>query len=110
MKVKFGKRLEVLEEGRLVKKVVNKLREDQKFSWWEQYKVLRRKYELDSECGSVRSWKEKNKMRNEKDWAEEVSSKSTLKRWVERYLRSAGSESCEVAAQTEDWLSWVAGG
>ena len=44
----------------------------------------------------MRSWKEKIKVRNEKDWEEEISSKSTLK-WfklakngagVERYLRS----------------------
>ena len=43
----------------------------------------------------VHSWKEKIKMRNEKDWEEEVSSKSTLKWYklakngagVERYLR-----------------------
>ena len=41
------------------------------------YKVLRR-YELDSGYGSVHSWKEKIKMRNEKDWVEDVSSTSTL--------------------------------
>ena len=29
----FGKRLDVLEEARLVKNVVNKLREDAGFSW-----------------------------------------------------------------------------
>ena len=62
-----GKRLEVLEESRLVKKVVNKLREDGGLSWWEEYEVLRRKYELDSEYESVFSRKEKIKMRNEKD-------------------------------------------
>ena len=45
----FGKRLEVLEEGigledgRLVKNVVNKLKYDGGFSWWEKYEVLRRK-------------------------------------------------------------------
>ena len=30
---------------------------------------------------SVCSWKEKIKMKNEKDWVEEVSSKSTLKQY-----------------------------
>ena len=45
--------------------MVNKLREDGGFSWWEE--VLSRKYELSSEYGSVRSWKENIKMRNEKD-------------------------------------------
>ena len=57
---------------------------------------MRRKYELSSEYGSVHSWKEKIKMRNEKDWEEEVSSKSTLKWYkmanngarVESYLKS----------------------
>ena len=37
-----------------------------------RYEVFRRKYELDSEYGSVLSWKEKIKMRNMKDWVEEV--------------------------------------
>ena len=32
--------------------MVNKLREDGGFSWWEEYEVLRRKYELGSEAGS----------------------------------------------------------
>ena len=31
------------------------------------------------EYGSVRSWKEKIEMRNEKDWEEEVRNRSTLK-------------------------------
>ena len=31
--------------------------------WWEDYEVLRRKYELGSENGSVHSWKEKIKKR-----------------------------------------------
>ena len=50
MKVMFGKRLEMLEEARFcLKKVVTKLREDGGFGWWEEYEVLRRKYELGSE-------------------------------------------------------------
>ena len=39
--------------------MVNKLREDGEFGWWEEYEVLRRKCELGSEYGSVLSWKEK---------------------------------------------------
>ena len=62
----FCKRLKVLEEGRLVKKV-NKLREDGGFGWWEEYEVLKRKYELGSEYSLVSSWKEKTKIRTEKD-------------------------------------------
>ena len=56
----------------------------------------------------MRSWKKKIKVRNDNDWVEEVSSKSTFKRyklarngvWVMKYLRSAGSRSCEVDVQT----------
>ncbi len=36
----FSKKLEVLEEGRLVKVVMSKLREDGGISWWEEYEVL----------------------------------------------------------------------
>ena len=53
--------------------------------------VLRGKYELASEYGSVRCWKEKIKMRNEKDCEEEVSSKSTLK-WYTLAKNGAGVE------------------
>ena len=84
----FGKRLEVLEEGRLV--VVNKLSEDGGFGWWEEYEVFRRKYELGGEYRSVRSWKEKIKMRNEEDWVE-VSSNSSLK-WYKLAKNGAGVE------------------
>ena len=47
--------------------MVNKQREDGGFSWWEEYEALWREYELCGKYGSVRSWKEKIKMRNEKD-------------------------------------------
>ena len=50
MKVIFDKRLEVREANRLV---VNKLREDGGIGWWEQYEVLRRKYELGNEWVSA---------------------------------------------------------
>ena len=72
MKVMLAKKLEVLEEGKLVKEVVNKLREGGGFGWWEEYEVLRKKYELGSEYRPVHSRKEKIKVRNEKDWVEEV--------------------------------------
>ena len=51
MKVLFGKKL-VRWKSRLVKMVVEKLRKDRE-GWWEEYKVLRRKFELDNEGGSV---------------------------------------------------------
>ena len=40
---------------------------------------------------SVRSWKEKIKMRNEKGWEEEVSSKGTFK-WYKLTKNGAGVE------------------
>ena len=40
---------------------------------------LRRKFELDNEDGLVGKLKNKIKARNEKDWEEEVDTKSTLK-------------------------------
>ena len=69
-----------MEEVRLVKNVVNILREDGGFIWWEKYEVLRRKYELGSKYDQyVARWK-KIKMRNVKglggsklqEWSEAV--------------------------------------
>ena len=97
--------------------MVNKLREGGRFGWWEEYDVLRRKYELIVSTG-LSSWKEKIKMRNKKDWEEEVSSKGTLKQYklakngagVEVFKVCAGSRSCEASVQTEDCHSLVVGG
>ena len=95
MKVLFGKRLEGMEESRLVKMMVEKLREDREIGWWEEYEVWR-KIELDNEGGLVGKLKNKIMTRNGKDWEEEVDTKSTLKWYrlakddtgVERYMRS----------------------
>ena len=46
---------------------------------WKEYEVLRRKFELDNEVGSVGRSKNKIEARNEKDWEKEVYTKSTLK-------------------------------
>ena len=53
MKLLLGKRMEGMEEIRLVKMVVEKLREDRVIGWWEEYVVLRRRFELDNEGGLV---------------------------------------------------------
>ena len=79
-----------------MKMVVEKLREDGGTGWWEEYEVLRKKFELDNEDGLVGKLMNKIKARNEKDWEEEVYKKSTLKWYrlakddtgVERYVRS----------------------
>ena len=55
--------------------MVSTLRKDGGFGWLKNYEVLRRKYELRSEHGSVQNWKEKIKMRNEKDWEEEEAAR-----------------------------------
>ena len=39
MKVLFGKRLKGMEESRLVKVVVEKLREVGRIGWWEEYEM-----------------------------------------------------------------------
>ena len=72
------KRLEGMEESRLVKMMVEKLREDREIGQWEEYKVLRRNFELDNKGGLVGKSKNKMKARNEKD-REEIYTKSTLK-------------------------------
>ena len=63
MKMLFGKRVKSMEESRLVKMVVKKLREDGEIGWWEEYEILR-KFELDNESGSVGRLKTKIKARN----------------------------------------------
>ena len=54
MKVMFSKGF--LEEGRLVKVVLNKLGKDGRIGWWEEYEVFRKKYELYNQHGSVCTW------------------------------------------------------
>ena len=51
MKVLFGNRLVGMEESRLVKMVMEKLREDRGIGWWKECEVLRRTFELDNEGG-----------------------------------------------------------
>ena len=53
--------------------VIQKLKEDGRIRLWEEYEVLRRKFELDMRL------KNKIKARNEKDWEEEVYRKRELK-------------------------------
>ena len=53
MKMMFGERLEMLEDGRLVIVVENKLRKDGGISWCVKYEVLKRNYTLGNECWSI---------------------------------------------------------
>ena len=61
MKVMLDKRLEVLKSAAWLKKMVSKLKGDGGLGWWEEYEVLRRKYELSSMYGSVHSLKKRLK-------------------------------------------------
>ena len=51
MKVLFGNRLVGMEESRLVKMVMEKLREDRGIGWCKECEALRRKFELDNKGG-----------------------------------------------------------
>ena len=53
IKVLSNKRLERIDENRLVKIVVEKVRENRGIWWWEEYEVLRRKFELDNKVQLV---------------------------------------------------------
>ena len=57
---------------------MEKIREDGGIGWWEEYEVLRIKFELDNEVGSMGRLKNKIKAKNDKDW-EEIYMKSTFK-------------------------------
>ena len=73
--------MEWMEESGLVKMTVEKLRENWGIGWLKEYEVLSRKFELDNEVGLVARLKNKIKARNEKNWDEEVYTKSILKRY-----------------------------
>ena len=66
--------------------VMEKVREDGEIGLCEKYDVLRRKFELDN----------KFKARNEKDWEEEIYTKSTLK-WYNLANDCTGMERCEIS-------------
>ena len=101
-----------MEESRLVKVEVEKLIGHGGIEWWEEYEVLRRKFELDNEGWSV--GKLKNMINSPNP---EVYMKSTLKWYrlakddtrVERFVRSVQGQKSE-AVQAEDWFNWVVEG
>ena len=74
----YGKRLEGLEDNRLVKIVVEKLKDAGNLGWWGQHGALQRKYVITEEDQARREWKAKVEEGNDQDWWEEVESKSSL--------------------------------
>ena len=77
-KLMYGKRLEGLEDNRLVKIVAEKLKDAGNVGWWGEYGALQRKYVITEEDQARREWKAKVEEGNDRDWWEEVESKSSL--------------------------------
>ena len=77
-KLLYGKRLEGLEDSRLVKAVAEKLKEAGNVGWGEEYGVLLRTYGLTEESETREQWKAKVEEGNDEGWWEEVESRSSL--------------------------------
>ena len=57
-KVLYGRRLDRLDDSRLVKAIARKMEECGKVNWWGEYDHLLRKYRLEgNERGSAQEWK-----------------------------------------------------
>ena len=73
-KMLYGRRFWELGEERLVKPIVEKLKESGSIGWREEYEVLLRKYGLEEdeeeESGSVAAWKKKIEKQNWESWQE----------------------------------------
>ena len=88
-KMLHGRRVERLEDSRLVKMIIKKVRDS---SWQGEYDVLLRKYGLVGRgTGSAKEWKEKVHDKNCRDWMEEIEGKSSLK-WDQIVKEEAGLE------------------
>ena len=83
----YGQRFWELGEERLVKLIVEKLKESGGVGWREEYEMLLRKYGLEEaeeeESGSAAAWKRKIEKQNWEHWQEEVDRKSRLK-WYKK--------------------------
>ena len=76
----LGRRLERLNDSRLVKLIFRKMEECGRINWWGEYDQLLRQFGLDdNERGSVQEWRERVHERNCRDWMDEVEGKSSLK-------------------------------
>ena len=94
-KMLYGRRFWELGEERLVKLIVEKLKESGGVGWREEYEMLLRKYGLEEaeeeESGSAAAWKRKIEKQNWEDWQEEVDRKSSLK-WYKKVKEEYGPE------------------
>ena len=76
----LGRRLERLNDSRLVKLISRKMEESGRISWWGEYDQLLRQFGLDdNERGSAQEWRERAHERNCRDWMDEVEGKSSLR-------------------------------
>ena len=66
-KLMYGKRLEGLEDNRLVKIVAEKLKDAGNVGWWGEYGALQRKYAITEEDQTRREWKAKVEEGNDQD-------------------------------------------
>ena len=94
-KMLYGRRFWELGEERLVKLILEKLKESGSIGWREEYEVLLRKYGLEEdeeeESGSAAAWKKKIEKQNWESWQEEVDKKSSLK-WYKKVKEENGPE------------------
>ena len=91
-KMLYGRRVERLDDRRLVKMIMKKMRDYGSASWQGEYDVLLRKYGLEGrETGSAKEWKGRFHDKNCRDWMEEIEGKSSLK-WYQLVKEEAGLE------------------
>ena len=91
-KVLYGRRLQRLDDNRLVKQITAEMKECGGVSWESECALLLRKYELeDYRMEPVQEWKERVHSINSRDWVEEVEGKSSL-RWYRKVKEVAGLE------------------
>ena len=91
-KVLYGRRVERLDDSRLVKMILEKMQDCGNFSWQGEYDLLLKKYGLEGgETGSAKEWKERVNEKNCRDWMEEIEGNSSLK-WYQMVKEEAGLE------------------
>ncbi len=79
-KLLYGKRIDNLEDDRLVKIVAEKLKNMGGVGWWEECEVLQRRYGLsEGQEESRQEWKSKIAEINAQNWCEEVEGKNSLR-------------------------------
>ncbi len=93
-KLLFGKRIDNLEDDRLVKIVAEKLKNMGGVGWWGEYEVLQKRYGLsESQEESRQEWKSKIAEIKAQNWWEEVSEGKSSLRWYKTVKKVFEAES-----------------